>query len=190
VRAFLAIPVLPPALQGFNALREQLVRDIPAVRWSPSASPHITLHFFARISEMETRRAVAAVQPVLRAQQPMTLFLHGLGSFPSATQPAVLWWGVDGHRAELAACTNACRAALGAAGFAVEKRPFRAHCTLGRPRRPWPVETHESWRRRAREDPVTPRFIADRAIVYQSLTTAEGAIHEPVEVLAIGTTSV
>jgi 2'-5' RNA ligase len=186
VRTFLAIPVRPPALEAFHTLRERLVSDIPAVRWTAAESPHITLHFFGSISAPESERALEALRPILAAQRPMTLRLHGLGSFTSAADPRVLWCGVDGDVTELTACALACRWALSTAGFSVEDRPYRAHCTLGRPRRPWPAHARECWRRQAQEGPSTPSFTADRAMLYESLTAMAGVIHVPREVLTLG----
>ncbi len=185
VRAFLAIPVRPPALEAFHGLRARLVAEIPAVRWAPAASPHITLHFFGAISDLEATRALEAVRAVMSAQLPLSLRLHGLGSFPSGADPHVLWWGIDGQRARLTACALACRTALRAAGFAVEERRYRAHCTLGRPRPGWAAEARERWRRIATENPTTPAFAADRAILYETVTAPEGVRHVPVEVVAL-----
>jgi 2'-5' RNA ligase len=186
VRAFLAIPIRPPALGTFHGVRARLVSDLPAVRWAPAESPHITLHFFGAISTPRCERALEALRPIMTAQRPMTLRLHGLGSFPSDADPRVLWCGVDGDRAELTACALACRAALSDAGFAVENRPFRAHCTLGRPRRPWPADARQRWLRQAQENPSTPRFSADRALLYESLMSGDDVIHAPREVLTFG----
>lgn len=186
MRAFLAIPILPPALGSFHAVRARLVSDVSAVRWAPAESPHVTLHFFGAISAPRSERALEALRPIMAAQRPMTLRLHGLGSFPSTADPRVLWCGVDGDRAELTACALACRAALSDAGFAVESRPFRAHCTLGRPRHTWPAEARESWQRHAQESPSTRSFIADRALLYESLTAPDGVVHVPREVLTFG----
>ncbi|MDQ6848132.1 MAG: RNA 2',3'-cyclic phosphodiesterase, partial [Candidatus Dormibacteraeota bacterium] len=139
MRAFLAIPVQSPALAAFQTLRERLVTAVPAVRWAPAETPHLTLHFFGTISSDDARRALAVLRPVVAELPPMTLRLRGLGAFPSATRPRVLWCGVDGDVVALDDCARACTAALHVAGFAVENRPYRAHCTVGRPRQPWPV---------------------------------------------------
>jgi 2'-5' RNA ligase len=186
VRAFLAIPVRPPALESFEDLRARLVSDVPGVRWAPAESVHVTLHFFGSIDAAESARALAALRPVITAHPPMLLRLRGLGSFPSTAEPRVLWYGVDGDRKKLIALALACGAALHAGGFAVEDRPYRAHCTLGRPRSPWPHHARESWRRHAQEEPSTPSFIADTAILYESLMETAGVVHVPREVLTLG----
>jgi 2'-5' RNA ligase len=81
---------------------------------------------------------------------------------------------------------HACALALGAAGFAVEHRTWRAHCTLGRPREPWPSEALRAWRDAAAEEPCTPAFTADHAILYESVTRSDGVRHVPRVTLPLG----
>jgi 2'-5' RNA ligase len=185
VRAFLAIPVQAPALDVFKALRAGIVDDVPAVRWAPADSAHITLHFFGAITTEEADRALTVLRPVMSARPRMTLRLLGLGSFPPRGRARVLWWGVDGDVAALSACARASVTALRAVGFPVEDRTYRPHCTLGRPRQPWPPEASKSWRSRADDVPVTPAYSADRAVLYESLTTAGGTVHLPRDVLLL-----
>lgn len=184
MRAFLAIPVETPALDAFHAVRERLVADVPAVRWAPAANPHITIHFFGSISATEAMRAGDVVRPVIAALPPMWLRLRGLGGFPSTGSPRVLWCGVDGQIGALEHCVGACRHALRRSGFAVEERPYRAHCTVGRPRHPWPAAARERWRAHVDDQPTTPSFVAGRAVLYKSLTSPAGVAHVPRETLA------
>lgn len=179
MRAFLAIPVLPPALAGFHALRERLVADITTVHWAPADSPHITLHFFGTVTAAEAQQAVLVLRPVAAAHSSMTLRLAGLGSFPVPRRPRVLWWGVAGDAAALTALASACTAALCAAGFPVTDRPYRPHCTLGRSRQPWPAAALNAWQGAAAESPATASFVADRAILYESVGASTGVRHVP-----------
>jgi 2'-5' RNA ligase len=187
VRAFLAIPLRPPALEDFQDLRQRLVASVPGVRWAPADSPHITLHFFGTVAAHDAERALGALRPALRAWSPMLLRLHGLGSFPAAGPPRVLWCGAEGDVTALHACARACMDALEEAGFPVEDRPYRAHCTLGRPRQPWPAQARERWQQHILDEPHTATFSADRAILFESLMGgAAGLRHIPREVLRLG----
>jgi 2'-5' RNA ligase len=184
--AFVAIPVLQPALAAFQALREQLVAGVGGVRWAPAESPHITLHFFGALDDDSMARALAALRPALAEHTPFTVRLRGLGAFPSNHRPRVLWCGVDGDVDTLRAVAHDCAVALGSAGFAVEDRPWRAHCTLGRPREPWPSEALHAWRAAAAEDPCTPAFTAGHAILYESVRRSGGVRHIPRVTLPLG----
>jgi RNA 2',3'-cyclic 3'-phosphodiesterase len=186
MRAFLAVPVLPPALAGFQALRERLVAGVGNVRWAPSESPHITLHFFGALDDDAASTALAALRPALAEHTPVTLRLRGLGAFPSDHRPRVLWCGVDGDVDLLSAVARSCTLALSSAGFAVDDRPWRAHCTLGRPREPWPADALHAWRAAAAEEPCTAAFTAGHAILYESVNGPGGARHIPRVTLPLG----
>jgi 2'-5' RNA ligase len=177
VRAFLAIPVLPPALAGVQSLRSRLVAEIDSVRWAPADSPHITLHFFGSISATEAARALAALRPATAVHSTMALRLHRLGVFPSLRGARVLWCGVDGEVAALASLVDDCATVLRAAGFAVDDRAFHPHCTLGRPRQPWPSTSLERWEAEAAAEPATAVFRADRTVLYESVREAAGVRH-------------
>jgi 2'-5' RNA ligase len=185
VRAFLAIPVGLPALAEFQALRDGLTAELPSVRWTPRESPHITLHFFGSITDHDARRALDAVRPVCSAHPPLALRLAGLGAFPTNSRPSVLWCGVDGDLGSLGVLTVNCATALSAAGFPVDARPYRPHCTLGRPRHPWPGEGRARWLKLTGAGLQTSTFTADHARLYESVSTPDGVCHIPREELPL-----
>lgn len=60
----------------------------------------------------------------------------GLGAFPRADRPRVLWLGVDQGADQVAHLAVLCEAAAVGAGFSPERRPFTSHLTLSRFDRP------------------------------------------------------
>lgn len=186
VRAFLAVPVLEPALASFVALRQRLITAVDAVRWAPPESPHITLHFFGAIDDDSAQRALDSVRPALAEQAAVRLHLRGLGAFPSDRRPRVLWCGVGGDLNALHALAAACHSALAAAGFVVDARPWHPHCTVGRPRQQWPDKALQSWLNMAREQPSTPLFTADHAVLYESVRRPGGVSHVPLTRMSLG----
>lgn len=184
MRAFLAIPIVPPGRPAFDALRGRLMDELPDVRWAPADSPHITLHFFGSISTEDAGRALDAVRPVCAAQKPFVLHLEGLGAFPNGNRPSVLWCGVNGDTEALCRLAQDTVTALRSAGFPTDERPYHPHCTLGRPRQSWPAACRSRWKElMASTTPVTPTFMADHAILYDSLSTSTGVRHSPRETL-------
>jgi RNA 2',3'-cyclic 3'-phosphodiesterase len=172
--------VLPPALEEVTSQWEQIRRAVPGVRWAPIETVHITLHFFGQVSDEELGRGLLALQPVFAAQRPLRLRLDGLGSFPSEERARVLWCGVAGDTGALGQLATLCAETLATAGFPVERRPFQPHCTLGRPRLPWPRAASRRWSELAAQRPSTADFIADVAVLYESLTTGRcGVRHHP-----------
>ena len=177
MRAFLAIPVVAPALDALLLLRQQLVADLDGVRWAPIDSAHITLHFLGALTEEQAALALRELRPVIAAGAPITLRLAGLGSFPSEARPRVLWCGVDGEIDALRSVVERSASVLESAGVTVDHRDQRPHCTLGRPRQPWPRESIERWRGWVARAPRTPAFSADVAILYESVSRGGGVRH-------------
>ena len=62
--------------------------------------------------------------------------VEGLGAFPSAARPRVVWAGVTVGAPAIGDLAGRVDEALAALGFAREARPFSAHITLGRIRQP------------------------------------------------------
>jgi len=123
-------PELRAVLAGAAAVyRAQLG---PA-QWTLPADLHVTLQFLGEVPEGQDevlRRALAGIQ-----RPPVRLQLAGLGVFPDAQRPRLLWAGVtpsaalDGLAARVAG-------ALHRIGYRRETRPFLPHLTLARSRSP------------------------------------------------------
>jgi 2'-5' RNA ligase len=166
VRLFVA--VLPPAVVLAD-LERALPVDLPGgPRWVDPARWHVTLAFLGEVAGERlgtlcaalgsvTDRLPAAAGPTgagpdrggarggaQAAGSPYGLRLAGAGTFPSRGRPGVLWVGlestVDGAVDRLAAAARAVARAARGAGVAVERRPFRAHLTVGRWRPGDPVD--------------------------------------------------
>ena len=101
-----------------------------AIRWTRLENLHLTVEFFgatepARIPELEAALAAAAARAA-----PFALRWSDWGTFGPPRQPRVLWLG--GLAPGLAELHEAVAAALRAAGWTPEARPFAPHLTLGR----------------------------------------------------------
>lgn len=185
MRCFLAIPLREPALAAAQATLAGLRERLDAVRWARPETLHLTVHFFGSIDDAEREAALTALAPVVEQTRAFTVTLDTLGAFPNRRSPRVLWLGSARESSELAAFASRCRNALSAGGFAVDARPFRAHCTLGRPRTPWPVTAHTVWAEVAGAPYRASAFDADRVVMYQSLPGRGGAVYTPLTILSL-----
>jgi 2'-5' RNA ligase len=131
MRLFIAleIPATVRAALGEiqGKLRPQAGRG---VRWTDPHGIHLTLKF---VGEVEAARAEAirgALAGVHAAQAVETVF-RGLGWFPNARHPRVIWAGVESGPG-MAALAGEIERALEPLGIARESREFRPHLTLAR----------------------------------------------------------
>ncbi|MGH7304691.1 MAG: RNA 2',3'-cyclic phosphodiesterase, partial [Candidatus Rokuibacteriota bacterium] len=70
------------------------------------------------------------------SSRPFEARVCGLGAFPSAGRPRVVWAGVTDGASEMTELARRVDAALAALGLPRAERPFSPHVTLGRVRRP------------------------------------------------------
>lgn len=118
-----------------TAAIDSLRPHAPPTRWVKPEARHLTLKFLGNVSRAILDDLHAALTDTLRGRAPFSLCTGGLGCFGSARRPRVLWLGVEGELAPLAALHAATDEACARVGLPREDRPFRAHLTLGRVKR-------------------------------------------------------
>ena len=97
---------------------------------------HFTLKFLGETPEERLPAAREAAERAAAGAAPFDLALEGLGAFPDAGPPRVVWAGCGEGREALAALARAVEEAFGEAGFPREPRPFSPHLTVGRVKDP------------------------------------------------------
>ena len=132
MRLFVALN-LPPDV------RERIAREVldplrarlRGVRWVRDEMLHVTLAFLGERNEAEAREAHSVVREVAASRGPIQVTLSGLGAFPDAARPRVLWLGLADPNPvrELHRVFERERARL---GVPAEGRAYHPHVTLGR----------------------------------------------------------
>jgi RNA 2',3'-cyclic 3'-phosphodiesterase len=146
VRAFVAIE-LPDEIRALLESRQQelraaMGRHAAAVRWTRPESVHVTLQFLGDVPRHLVGTISAAMENACADARPAHLLLDGLGAFPNARKPRVLWASLGGDIDTLSALETAIGDRLTALGYKPDK-PFQPHITLGRVRQN--VRPDELW---------------------------------------------
>jgi 2'-5' RNA ligase len=115
-------------------LRRGAGRAADDIRWVPPENVHLTIQFLGAVPAERVADVEAALRAAAAEARPISLEVKGAGGFPNARRPRVLWAGLAGDVAELAALAAGVGRRLAPLGFAPEERPFAAHLTLGRAR--------------------------------------------------------
>ena len=92
---------------------------------------HLTLAFIGEVPDTDRPAAEAALARVDAARAP-TVRIAGGGRF-NRGRFTVLWAGVDGDVAGLAALATAVRRELRRVKLPIDRKPFRPHLTIARP---------------------------------------------------------
>jgi RNA 2',3'-cyclic 3'-phosphodiesterase len=137
VRLFTAIDIPDGVRENLQALIDHL-RPSAGINWSRVDNLHITTKFVGEWPEVkldQMKQALAAVKPAGAVE----IAIRGIGWFPDARNPRVLWAGVEGGE-KLAQLASVTEAALCELGVEKDDRVYSPHLTLARIRERVPVE--------------------------------------------------
>src|SRR4051794_21350543 len=140
IRLFAAInlpeSVKAALIQCQRGLASRIEGD--SIRWTNQL--HLTLKFFGHIEESSAGELEKVLAKSCQGVAPFELNASGLGCFPSARSPRVVWAGIAGELAPLLALQN--RIDETTVDWAEpEKREFTPHLTLARVKDPGRKET-------------------------------------------------
>ena len=173
-RTFIALP-LPGAVRSkLEALQTSLAPAVEGARWVGPEAFHLTLAFLGDVADPDLNAVCLAVAGSVRNLPRFSLEVRGLGAFPDAGRPRVLWAGIEGDLDALAAVRRAAFDAATLAGYRPADERFHPHVTLARlkPGRGASadlgplIERRRAWRAGA--------FPADTVITFASTTTPDG----------------
>jgi RNA 2',3'-cyclic 3'-phosphodiesterase len=136
MRLFVAVD---PSAKVRAQLKETLARlaaHAPNAKWVRPESLHVTLAFLGYVDDRLAPEIAAALGCAAARHEAVRLRLSGGGAFGSTRRPRVLWVGLEGAIAELAAIHGDVEEALIPFGYEPEQRAFKPHLTLARARDP------------------------------------------------------
>lgn len=138
IRAFIAIDLPEPIKAALVATSRELERTLErgVVRWVRPEAMHLTLRFMGETDTKLLPDIGAAMDSLSAGHAPFAMRLGGLGCFPNARRPRVIWVGLADEAGKtpepLLILKRDLDEALRPLGFAPEDKPFQAHLTLGR----------------------------------------------------------
>lgn len=128
----LSVPTTRKIAEAVERMRARTQGTGLRVAWVPQAHLHVTLKFlgWARAEVVEGVRDVVA--RIGKTQKGFELGARGMGAFPSASAPQVLWVGVEDPSGGLAKLAQQIETGMDTLGFPKEARAFAPHVTIGR----------------------------------------------------------
>jgi len=137
VRTFVAAELSPSFRRELVNIQAGLSDLRFNVRWVKPENIHLTLAFLGDVHPEILDNVHLAVAAAAGQYSAIHLSADGLGVFPGVTRPRVIWAGLSGEVETLAALRTTLESGLTRVrglAYKIEKRPFRAHLTLGRVR--------------------------------------------------------
>ena len=179
-RIFVAVALAPALLAAVSGMRARLAEAESTLRWVPPENLHFTLKFLGGITPPQLAGVVAAAREVAARTQRFSIKLAGLGAFPSARRPRVVWVGVSSGADHLVALAEHLDVVLRPAHASREDRPFRPHLTIARVRDAAPVRDLSKEIDALRELEWGSQTVGAIRVMESHLRPS-GAIYQPVE---------
>lgn len=162
--------------EGLRALHARLALLGQPLRPVPTAQLHVTLKFLGETSKAQVPEIVSLMRRAAARCAADTWRLHGLGAFPHADRPSVVWVGLP-DALPLANLAAQLEHDLAPLGFRPEKRELRPHVTVLRVKSRPPPELREMLDRLATADFGEAKI--DAIELFESVLGPGGATHTP-----------
>ena len=134
-RLFVAIFPSAAVVENLRDAMQLLATQLPAstpIRWTKPEQIHITLSFLEDVESRRVNPLESALETICWQGIPHWLEALGVGCFPSASRPRILWAGIAGALEELKKLKASLDRVLAPLGWPPETRPFHPHLTFGR----------------------------------------------------------
>jgi 2'-5' RNA ligase len=137
-RVFCAIELSSVVRSGIQKHVDFLRHAAPEVQasWSRIENIHLTIKFFGSVAKDRIPLISTTASRTASSFHPFTISISKAGVFPRASQPRVVWIGVDDHTGCLAELQRLFEMECSANGFEKDARSFRPHLTIARIRKP------------------------------------------------------
>ncbi len=177
MRCFVAIPLPTGTRLALAEAAASVRRDSGEWRgekWVAQTNLHVTLAFLGDLPEGTIAPLVAELGFAIGAHREFELRFAGLHAVPSARRAHMLWARYDDDAGLCGAlAADVCAVATGF-GVALEDRPFSAHVTLARARRPRRLGEHAQTALHRGEQTVPEFMSVSSATLFASQLTRQG----------------
>ena len=133
IRAFVAVTTSVDLHRECNRLAVE--GHELGMRWVRPESLHLTLRFWADLQADAVPDVCEGLRRAADAWTPFITRVRGLGCFPNADRPRVLWMGLEDPEHQLLQLRRRIDVALATVGLPAEEKPFHPHLTVARVRR-------------------------------------------------------
>lgn len=134
IRAFIAVQIPDEVKSKFGEIQQKLQASGADMRWVKPGNAHITLQFLGETLLEKIEEIKSALGRVASAHGAFEVSVGGLGVFPNARRPKVVWIGIGKGADSLASLQRSVCEETKRLGFEWEEREYSAHITLGRVR--------------------------------------------------------
>lgn len=154
------------------------------VRWIDPEHAHVTLHFFADLSEKMVLDVRQHLHDAVKGVPPFFVRLGDLGCFQSKCRPRTIWLSIIDRGRNIEQLHGKISSRLSGFGLPVERRRFVPHLTIGRVKNVGDdrefLENIQSY-----VIPTMPEFQLCEIVLFKSVLTREGPEYTVLETVPL-----
>ena len=132
IRSFLAFELPLEIKRTVKQVSEDVRRSKLNVKLVNVDNIHLTVVFMGNIKTEDIPAIEREIKQGCAGFDPFDISLKGLGFFPNARRPRVLWLGIECETERMSSLKTNLQERLRTYGVKEEKRKFRPHLTIGR----------------------------------------------------------
>ncbi|MBI3581264.1 MAG: RNA 2',3'-cyclic phosphodiesterase [Nitrospinae bacterium] len=174
LRLFVAVDVDEKCREAVARLVGALKTCGAGVKWVAADNLHYTLKFLGE-TELDPGKIAGALKTVRPGK--FDLELRGVGCFPNAKAPRVVYVGAGAGGESLKLLAEAVETSLEPLGFEREKRGFTSHLTIGRVKIPGKVSLKLAEKMNGQEGAIFGKFSVDRFFLMKSDLRSGGPVY-------------
>ena len=186
LRLFIAIELPSNIIDGLRNVQEELKDKSNKLSWAKPENIHLTLKFLGDTETGKIDSMVNILEGIAGKSFGFEISVKGVGTFPAAGNPRVIWVGIEENK-DMLQLYNNIEEGLATLGFEKERRDFKPHLTLGRIK----FLNDRAGLKRGLEKVAglnLARFAVAGFALFKSTLTPEGAIHTRVKEYILQTT--
>lgn len=176
MRLFIALPLKEHVKDQLDKLTATLKRHGGSVKWVKADNIHLTLRFLGETEENLVEKIKEHIDEAVKSHRQVPTSITTLGGFPNLNRPRVIWVGIEENIEALRKMARDIEHRMRDLGFEKEKKPFKAHLTLGRVRHPKGLENLTGFMSDYRLEEMPLLF--DRVVLFKSTLTPQGPIYD------------
>ena len=174
MRLFIAMPLGAEVEQKLGEIINECRQHGGSVKWVKPENIHLTIRFLGDTDEGILDKLKQLLDAVATEFSPVETTIDRLGAFPNLQRPRVIWTSVSSETETLAKLAGQVELRVRKLRFEAEKKPFKAHLTLGRIRIPQGLVNLLAFLEEYALEPIPVRF--DRLVLFKSTLTPQGPI--------------
>ncbi len=184
-RFFIALPVDDEkSLESLSGIFKHLNKNRQFFKIVPMHNYHITIKFFGSLNP-ETSESLLKSLLLLNQLKQVEYKIRGIGAFPSANNPSVIWAGLQCNENPLNEIIKSAETLAASIGIPPENRKFIPHLTLARVKKEEKIPAEFELFLNENKDLPFASSVFKELILYESILKNTGAEYKKIEVIKL-----